>query len=341
MEKYDVMIVGAGVAGLEAAYRLAQFKHSVLLLEKEDKIGGKLLHKNKLFPDFYSAKGILAQMNQHIDNERITVKTNTSVADLHQENNQWVVLTEKGETFCGKSVLIASGYDYFDAHRKEEYGYGIYPDVITSVELEAMIANGKIETLNGKTPQTVAFLQCVGSRDEKTGNHYCSINCCICAVKQSIEVKELLPDVEQYCFYMDLRMSGQFYEELYRKAQEQHQVQFIRGRVSEVAPTFDNRLQIKAENTLLSRPLKLTVDMLVLMIGMEAAKTTFQFAQKFDIANQYGFILSKDRHLSDNLTQYGGLFLAGTCKRPLTVPKTIKDGAMAAAEISLYLNQNN
>jgi heterodisulfide reductase subunit A len=339
MEKYDIIIIGAGPAGLEAAYRLAQFKHSVLLLEKEDKIGGKLVHKNKLFPDFYPAKELLSQMEQHLDNQNITVMTNTAVTDLHQENSQWVVMTER-ESFQSKSVLLASGYDYFDASRKEEYGYGIYPDVITAVELEAMLANGKIETLSGKTPQTIAFLQCVGSRDEKVGNHYCSINCCICAVKQAIEIKELLPNVEQYCFYMDLRMSGQFYEELYRRSQEQYNVQYIRGRVSEVAPTFDNRLQIKAENTLLSRPLKLTVDMLVLMIGKEAAETTLKFAKKFDIANPYGFILSKNRHLCDNHTQYSGLFVAGTCKRPLTIPKTIKDAAMAAAEISLFLNQN-
>jgi len=339
MNKYDAIIIGAGPAGLEAAYRLAQLKHSVLLVEKEDKIGGKLRNMDKLFPDFYPANDLLAQMMQHVDNPNITIKTNTTVADLQQKNGEWIVSAEK-ESFYGKSVLIASGYDYFDACRKEEYGYGIYPDVITSVELEAMIADKKIETLAGKTPQTVAFLQCVGSRDEKVGNHYCSINCCICAVKQSIEVKELLPDVEQYCFYMDLRMSGQFYEELYRKAQEEHNVQFIRGRVSEVAPTFDHRLQIKAENTLLSRPLKLTADLLVLMIGMEASKTTLQFAEKFDMANQYGFIISKNRHLFDNQTQHSGLFVAGTCKRPLTVPKTIKDGAMAATEVSLFLNQN-
>jgi len=335
-----IVIVGAGIAGLEAAYRLAQAKHNVLLLEKEDQIGGKLLNMDKLFPDFYSANDILVEMKQRVDNQFITIKTNTNVVDLYKEDNQWNVLTEKGETFHGKSVLLTSGYDYFDARRKEEYGYGIYPDVVTSVELEAMISNKKIETLNGKTPQTVAFLQCVGSRDEKVGNHYCSINCCICAVKQSIEVKELLPNADIYCFYMDLRMSGQSYEELYRKAQEEYNVQFIRGRVSEVAPTFDNKLQIKAENTLISKPLKLTADMLVLMVGMEASETTLKFANKFDIADPYGFIISKNRHIFDNQTQYSGLFVAGTCKRPMTIPKTIKDGAMAATEISFFLNQN-
>jgi heterodisulfide reductase subunit A len=139
---------------------------------------------------------------------------------------------------------------------------------------------------------------------------------------------------------MDLRMSGQFYEELYRKAQEEFNVQFIRGRVSEVAPTFDKKLQIKAENTLLSRPLKLTVDMLVLMIGMEASETTLKFAKKFNIANRYGFIQSKHRHLADNQTETKGLFLAGTCKRPMTIPKAIKDGAMAASEVFLFLKQN-
>ncbi len=337
MEKYDVIIIGAGPAGMEAAYRLAQFNHKVLLLEKHEKIGGKLLKLDKLFPDFFLAENLLDQMNQHLQNENIVIKANTGVVDLVQNGNYWTAITQQNETFEAKSILLTSGYDYFDAARKEEYGYGIYPDVITSIELEAMIANGKIETLDGRTPQTIAFLQCVGSRDEKVGNHYCSINCCICAVKQSIELKELLPQAAVYCFYMDLRMSGQFYEELYRKSQEEFNVQYIRGRVSEVAPTFDRRLQIKAENTLLSRPLKLTADMLVLMIGMEASETT---SAQFDMANQYGFIRSKHRHLSDNQTSHNGLFVAGTCKRPMTIPKTIKDGAMAAAEVSLFLNQN-
>ena len=197
MNIYDTIIIGAGAAGLEAAYRLAQFNHTVLLLEKEERIGGKLLKLDKLFPDFYSAEDLLKQITQHAQNEKITIQTNTSVLDLSRKENSWVVTMQENETFEAKSILLTSGYDYFDAKRKEEYGYGIYPDVVTSIELEAMIANRKIETLDGRTPQKVAFLQCVGSRDEKVGNHFCSINCCICAVKQSIEVKKLLPNVEQ------------------------------------------------------------------------------------------------------------------------------------------------
>lgn len=335
MEIFDVIVIGAGPAGLEASIRLGQQNHRVLLIEKEENIGGKLTQWDKLFPDFFSAKELLEILQKKLNNN-VQIVTKANLTDIYKENNIWNIVVNNNK-YQTKSILIATGYNFFDAKRKEEYGYGIYPNVITSVELESMIGNGKITTLDGRIPQKIAYLQCVGSRDEKVGNHYCSINCCICAVKQSIEVKEILPNVKQYCFYMDLRMSGQFYEELYRQSQEKYQVQYIRGRVSEAASTIDNRIQIKAENTLLSTPLKLTVDLLVLMVGIEASATTKFLAEKFDIANNYGFLTSKHRHFADNETIYDGLFLAGTCKRPMTIPKSIKDGASAATEIDFYL----
>lgn len=336
MNHFDVIIIGGGPAGMQAAIRLGNFNYKTLIIEKEKSIGGKLTQWDKLFPDFYSAEELLQNLTRQL-NENVSILTEQEVKDIENTSeNEWTVKTDDGQ-YSSKALLIASGYDFFDAKRKEEFGYGIYPNVITSVELEAMIKNGKVTTLDGRIPQKIAYLQCVGSRDEKVGNHYCSINCCICAVKQSIEVKELLPDVEQYCFYMDLRMAGQHYEELYRKSQEKYNVQFIRGRISEAASTFDNRIQIKAENTLLSTPLKLTVDLFVLMVGMEASETTRFISQKFNISNEYGFLQSKQRYCSDNETEIKGLFLAGTCKRPMTIPKSLKDGDAAANAIFDYL----
>lgn len=336
MNNIDVIIIGGGPAGIQAAIRLGQFNYKTLIIEKENSIGGKLTQWDKLFPDFYSAEELLQHLSAQL-NENVSIITSQAVTDINHTDNIWTVTTTDNSTYTAKAVLLASGYDFFDAKRKEEFGYGIYPNVITSVELEAMIKNGNVHTLDGRTPQRIAYLQCVGSRDEKVGNHYCSINCCICAVKQSIEVKELIPDVEQYCFYMDLRMAGQHYEELYRKSQEKYNVQFIRGRVSEAATTIDHRIQIKAENTLLSTPLKLTVDLFVLMVGMEASQTTRYISQKFNIHNNYGFLQSKQHYCNDNETELEGLFLAGTCKRPMTIPKSLKDGDAAANAVYTYL----
>lgn len=335
----DVLVVGGGPAGLEAAGRLAQAGFHVLLLEKDSQAGGKLNQWDKLFPDFQDAKEVAEKLLQKIPQELVTLQCGTDIRQIRREGEQWIAETEDGRRFQAPAMLLATGFEPFNAVRKEEYGYRIYPNVITSVELEQMIGEGRIHTSEGKTPQSIAYIQCVGSRDEKVGNHYCSVNCCICAVKQSIEAKQLLPDVRQYCFYMDLRMTGQHFEERYRESQEKYHVNFIRGRVSESTLTKEGRIQIKAEDTLLSRPVKMEADLLVLMVGMETSPSTRKFARELGISDPYGFYLSADHESADNATAHPGLFVAGSGKRPLSVPKTLKDADAAAWEIAAYLNK--
>ena len=235
MEKFDVTIIGAGPAGLEAAHRVAEAGLAVLLLEQEPTVGGKLKQWDKLFPDFTAANEVLEKLKQPLNNPLITLKTDTASKEIvKQLDNTWKVTDQNGAIYESRALLLTTGFDFFDARRKEEYGYGIYPNVLTSVELEEYLAKKELPFLGGvaeRKPQ-VAFIQCVGSRDEKVGNHFCSRNCCVCAVKQSIEVKEFYPEAQVYCFYMDLRMFGQSYEELYRKAQQDFGISFVRGRVS-------------------------------------------------------------------------------------------------------------
>lgn len=146
-------------------------------------------------------------------------------------------------------MVVTSGFDLFPAELKEEYGYKIYDNVYTTVDVERMFRNGGIRTADGRIPKTIAFLHCVGSRDEKVNQRHCSRVCCITGVKQAIEMKQAIPDAEVYSFYMDMRMFGPGYEELYRQAQQEFNIHFIRGRISEASQTIDNRVQIKAEDT--------------------------------------------------------------------------------------------
>ena len=149
------------------------------------------------------------------------------------------------------AVLLTTGFDIFDAGRKEEYGYGIYDNVITSVELEEAFKSGMpLQTVQGGTPSRIGFIHCVGSRDEKAGNMHCSKVCCVTAVKQAIEVKEMFPSAEVFLFYMDLRMFGRHFEELYKEAQQKYGIQFIRARLSEAFENPDGTLQIRIEDTL-------------------------------------------------------------------------------------------
>ncbi len=332
------VIIGSGPAGLEAAARIARKGFEVLVLEKEPQTGGKLSQWDRLFPDFQKAEEIKNALLQRIPEKGIEIRTSAEVTGISPEGKDWKVTLADGESYTAHSLLFATGFDPFDATRKEEYGYKIYPNVITSVELESMIGKGEIRTADGRIPQTIAYIQCVGSRDEKVGNHYCSVNCCICAVKQTMEVHELLPDVKQFCFYMDLRMTGQHYEERYRESQEKHHVNFIRGRVSETAPTREGRLLVKAEDTLLSRPIKLETDLLVLMVGMEASASTRRFSKELQMSDAYGFFESENHETDDNKCRHKGIFVAGSCKRPMPIPQTLKDADAAALEIMDYLD---
>jgi heterodisulfide reductase subunit A len=135
---------------------------------------------------------------------------------------------------------------------------------------------------------------------------------------------------------MDLRMWGQGYEELYREAQEQYGIYFIRGRISEAAATFDGKVQIKSEDTLMGLPLKMTPDLLVLMVGMEPSKGTKLLASQCKCEEEYGFFKTLNPISEDQKTSETGLFVAGSCKRPMSIPDVLADARAVAVEIDEY-----
>lgn len=341
MMQKTIIIIGGGPAGIEAAARLVQNAYKVILIEQENEIGGHIKNTYKLFPNFEDSSAIIDSFNSKIKHENIDIHLNTEIETIKNEDNQWIAVSKSGQTWTSDAMIIASGFRLFNPVYKEELGYGMYKGVITSVEFEEMYKKGQILNSDGTMPKRIAFLNCVGSRDEKVGNYYCSRVCCINAVKLAIEAKEIMPESEVFCFYMDIRMSGQFYEELYRKSQEKYNVNYIRGRISEASQTIDNKIQIKAEDTLSRLPLKMTVDMLVLMIGIESSDSTTNLASQLGIAGEYGFAKSMGLFLNDNKTKHEGLFLAGVCKRPLTLPETMADGRAAALTCLEYLNNIN
>ena len=327
-----IAIIGAGAAGIETAAVLAK-QHDVMLFEKETAPLCNIRNKALLFPDFTSADELADKMIQKLEHPRISLYCGSNITDLQKVQSGWQLTDAAGNRYDSDYVVLATGYEVFDAHKKEELGYGIYPGIITSIDLEKMIREGKITNAIGEAPKSVTFLQCVGSRDEKSGNHYCSKVCCVTAVKQAIEVRKMLPNTTAYVFYMDLRMWGQGFEEMYRTAQEQYGVNFVRGRISEAASTYDQRVQLKAEDTLMGLPLNMSTDLLVLMVGMCASEGTARLAQATGIAGDYNFAQSVSEHLQDNLTKQEGLFLAGACKRPMSIQDTIQDARAAAVTI--------
>lgn len=328
-----IAIIGAGPAGIEAASIFAKLGTEVLLFEKSSRTLTNIHDKAFLFPDFSSAEEFADKMNIKLGNSNIRLLCNKEITDIQKEASGFCLKDQDNSVYMADKVLITTGYTLFDAHRKEELGYGIYKGVINSLDMEKMLRDQQIVNSMNETPEKIVFLQCVGSRDEKTGNHYCSKVCCVTAVKQAIEVRKLLPQTEIYIFYMDLRMWGQGFEELYREAQEKYDIRFVRGRISEASVTFDNKIQIKSEDTLIGQPLKMTADLLVLMAGMEASAGTRMLGDKCGIAGRYHFIASEGPHTNDNRTSVEGLFVAGSAKRPMSIRDAVTDAAAAVADM--------
>jgi len=306
-----VVIIGGGVAGLEAASSLAAAGIDADLIERDEQLGGHVSQWDRLFPSRRPAKEITAYLTGKLA-EKVTVHTGTEVQHIERSEKTWIVTLNDSQKIIADALLIATGFELFEARKKEEYGYGIYDNVITSADLEKKFANdGQIVNAQGKVPERVGFMHCVGSRDEKVGNLYCSRVCCVTAVKQAVEVSELIPGCEVFCFYMDLRMFGLDFEALYKESQEKWGVHFIRGRLSEAFENQDGSVLVKVEDTLAGRPLKMKVDLLVLMSGMVTSAGTKKVVDMLGLElDENRFLLPSDRQLHANETGIPGIFLA-------------------------------
>lgn len=319
---------------MQVALRLSEQGAEPLIIEKEAELGGKLRGWYVLFPTFTPASEVLSELRRRVQERGIEVMTSTEVSGFTRQS----VTLADGRTLPCDSVVVASGFTLFDATVKEEYGYGIYDNVITSADLERMFAEGRVACADGLRPKRIAFLHCVGSRDEKVCQQHCSRVCCITGVKQAIEMKRLFPEADVFNFYMDIRMFGPGYEEMYREAQQRYNIHFVRGRISEASPTIDNRIQIKAEDTLTGRPLRMSVDMLVLLIGMRANDSNAPFAEQAGLKRApSGFMEPRDMFLGNARSNVEGIFYAGCITAPKNIGETLNEGTVAADAAMEYL----
>jgi len=335
MESRNIVIIGGGPAGLQAAASISSFGYNAILIEKEPLLGGHLRRWDRLFPYSQKASDVLDSL---MDAARgVKYFTATEVQSVNRLKKSFNVKLSNGITIMADALVVATGFDLFDAHRKEEYGYGIYDRVVTNADLEAWFRTGSDKRISN--PERVGFVHCVGSRDEKVGCRNCSKVCCATAVKQAMEISEAFPSAQVYCFYMDLRMFGRHYEDMYLRAQREYGVRFIRGRVSEVAENADGTLQVKAEDTLSSTPLKVTLDLLVLMAGMSPAKGNSALASQLLLGiDDDGFVNPIEGVGTQTETSVEGLFVCGAATGPKTLPDCFAEGKAAALSVHNYLS---
>ncbi len=232
------------------------------------------------------------------------------------------------------SIVIATGFDLFDPHLLPQYGYGVYENVITNLQFERLASpsgptSGEVLLKDGTVPKGIAFLHCIGSRDENA-NLYCSRICCMASMKQAHLAKEKT-GAEIYEFYIDINAFGKGYQEFYKRVREEG-VHFIRGKGSEIYKK-DGRLIVEAEDTLLGTPVEIPVDLVVLGTGLTARRGAERVAQVFGISQSADrFFMEAHPKLRPVATNVDGIFLAGCCQAPKDIPDTVAQASAAAAE---------
>ena len=332
------LVIGGGIAGLESALDIAEAGFEVTLVEKDSRLGGHAARLYSTFPSLEGAPGMINPVIEQVQNHpRIRVLLGAQVAEVGGYVGNFNVKVRQGEaeieTVVG-AIVVATGFEAFDARRKPEYGYGQYPQVITTLDFEQLLA-GEIK-IGERVPQKVAFIQCVGSRDQTLGNPYCSRVCCMVTAKQARLVKQKLPQAEVNVFYMDVRTFGKGFEEFYDQAREDG-VLYRRGNPSEIIRRGE-RVVVRAEDTLLGEPVEVEADLVVLAVGMTPRADTDAVAGLLKLARSAdGFFLEAHPKLRPVDTALAGLYLAGACQGPKDITDTVSQARAAAAAALILL----
>jgi heterodisulfide reductase subunit A len=235
------------------------------------------------------------------------------------------------------SVILAPGYEVFDARLRPEFGYGVSPNVVTSIEFERLLsATGPhrghlLRPSDGTIPERIAFVQCVGSRDTSCGNDYCSSICCMVATKEAIIAREHVHFVKPTIFYMDVRAYGKGFDAYYERARAEYGIRFIKCMVSKV------REQIKTKNLLLSylnedgKIEEEEFELVVLSVGMVPSRATVDMAKRLGVElDGYGFC--KTRTFEPTATSRPGIYVCGAFQAPKDIPETVSQASGAVAD---------
>ena len=235
------------------------------------------------------------------------------------------------------AIIVATGFDIFDARAKGSLGYGRYPNVLTGLDLERIFSReGQLKLpTNERKPPNIAFIQCVGSRDE--GHGFCSHVCCKYAMKLGGLIKYQSPDTKVTIFYIDLQTAGKGFAQFYEAYKER--IRFIRGVPVEILQNVSGELEVKFEDISQGKVCRDTFDLVVLCVGISPGKNSWDLARILGInLADDGFFDIKDS-LCSNETNVEGVFLAGTCQGPKDIPDSIAHGIAAASKVIQVLDE--
>jgi heterodisulfide reductase subunit A len=430
----NVLVVGGGITGIQAALEIATAGNQVYLVEREPSLGGHMSQFDKTFPTLDCSAGLLTpkmfdagnhknihlftwseveKVEGYIGNFTVTIRKRARFIDqslctgcgvcwekcpkkvidnvyeaglgyrkavytpFPQAVPKYPVIDhdnctyfQKGtckacEKFCPTgaisfdqqdelitikvgNIILATGYDLFDARKIAQYGYGRLANVFTSLEFERLTnaagpTGGKVFMRDGITvPKSVGIIHCVGSRD-KNFHNYCSAICCMQSLKFAHLVKEKT-GAEVYEFYIDMRTPAKSYDEFYQRV-IQEGVLFVRGKVAEVTdaaryPDEEGKLIIQVEDTLIGKQRRIPVDMVILSAAMQARQDSKAVAQKFGIScSADDWFIERHPKLDPIATMTDGVFIAGACQGPKDIPASVAQGAAAATRVLSIIGQ--
>ncbi|MBD3212427.1 MAG: 4Fe-4S dicluster domain-containing protein [Candidatus Lokiarchaeota archaeon] len=241
------------------------------------------------------------------------------------------------------SIILALGFEEFDPSINKYLGFGKYKNVVTSIQFERILSasgpySGKVlRPSDGNVPKKVAFIQCVGSRDNKFGNEYCSSVCCMYTAKEAVIAKEHMESLEPTVFSMDIRAYGKDFDKYIERAQDEYGVRYIRSRVASIGENpHTNDLKISYEDEK-GKIKEETFNMVVLAVGLNPPDDAKKIAEKFNIKlNEYGFLKTDPSSPVD--TTKPGIFVCGACSSPKDIPETVIEASAAAGQVNTILS---
>lgn len=340
-----VLVVGAGPAGLAAAHALASVGQRVVLVDKESKLGGAPIISGyaKLVPSGEWARDAIGGMVRRVEeNGLVAVQRGKRIEKFEGEPGNFTAVLSDGSSVEAGAAILCTGFTHFDSVNKPEWGFGTFPDVVTTTQVEQMISSGRGVRCpsDGRKPQRVAILLCVGSRDRQIGREWCSKICCTVSCNIAMEIREELPDCHVYIYYMDIRTYG-LSETYYWQSQEKYKVKYIKARIAEVT-SDGHKLIVKGEDTLVKRPITIPFDMVVHAIGMDPNVENKSIAGVFGVALQeHGHIAKGHAYGTLGETSRAGVFVAGAATGPETIDDSIAQGNAAAMAAFALVNRKD
>ncbi len=338
------LVIGGGISGMMASLEIANAGKKVYLIEKTDHLGGHVVKFDLTFPHLSSAKQMMRPILQRVENHpNIEVFLQTEIHEVTgYVGNFKTTLRNKdneGTELKFGNIIAAVGLKPFDPSKIEEYGYGKFPDVITSMEFEDMLGTGKILTKYGKEPRNIAIIHCVGSRNKKY-HEYCSRTCCMAALKFVHQIRAALPSTNIFEIYADMRAYGKGHEEFYAMTTHK-QIMFLMYDQQERLPVIrqanrsdDCNMIIEMDEKLSGLPIEVPVDMVILMVNMEAHENVKDVVHAIGVSlcgNQ--FFIEKHPKLDPVATTTAGVYIVGTCQGPKDIPDSVAQARAAAARI--------